>query len=170
MNLGGMASSRYALPFKEDVDLWLAKLGETTEVIERWLYLQMLWMNLEAVFTGGDIAKQLPQDSKRFVAIDKAWIKMMAKSVETRNVVNLCYNNDMLKFLQPLIEGLETCQKSLASYLEAKRALFPRFYFVADPTLLEILSQGSEPSFRKRVRDTLHSFCNLSTRVVRCRS
>jgi len=145
MNLGGMASSRYALPFKEDVDMWLSKLGETSEVIERWLYLQMLWMNLEAVFTGGDIAKQLPIDSKRFVAIDKTWIKLMTKAVENRNVVGLCYNNDMLKFLQPLIEGLEICQKSLASYLEQKRALFPRFYFVADPTLLEILSQGSDP-------------------------
>jgi len=145
MNLGGMASSRYALPFKDDVDLWLSKLSETSEVMERWLYLQMLWMNLEAVFTGGDIAKQLPQDSKRFVAIDKTWNKLMSKAVETRYVVGLCYNNDMLKFLAPLIEGLELCQKSLASYLEAKRALFPRFYFVADPTLLEILSQGSDP-------------------------
>merc|ERR1740117_1195331 len=41
MNLGGMASSRYAMPFKEDVDLWLAKLSESSEVIEQWLYLQM---------------------------------------------------------------------------------------------------------------------------------
>lgn len=145
MNLGGMASSRYALPFKEDVDLWLAKLSESSEVIEQWLYLQMLWMNLEAVFTGGDIAKQLPQDSKRFGSIDKAWVKLMGKAFETRNVVGLCYGNDMLEFLAPLIEGLETCQKSLASYLETKRALFPRFYFVSDPVLLEILSQGSDP-------------------------
>ena len=145
MTLGGMASSRYALPFKDTVDLWIHKLGETTEVIERWLYLQVLWMNLEAVFAGGDIAKQLPQDSKRFVSIDKTWVKFMNKSVELRNVVGLCYANDMLQFLQPLIEGLETCQKSLASYLETKRSLFPRFYFVSDPVLLEILSQGSDP-------------------------
>jgi dynein heavy chain, axonemal len=102
-------------------------------------------MNLEAVFTGGDIAKQLPQDSKRFVSIDKAWVKLMAKAYDQRNVIGLCYGNDMLKFLQPLIEGLETCQRSLASYLESKRALFPRFYFVSDPVLLEILSQGSDP-------------------------
>ena len=62
MILGGMASSRYALPFKEQVDEWVHTLGETGEVTERWLYLQVLWMNLEAVFTGGDIAKQLPQE------------------------------------------------------------------------------------------------------------
>jgi len=45
---------------------WVKKFAVTSQVLENWILVQNLWMYLEAVFIGGDISKQLPQETKRF--------------------------------------------------------------------------------------------------------
>ena len=48
----------------------------------------MLWMSLEAVFTGGDIARQMPQDTRVFMKTDKEWTtRLMNKAKDVKNVV-----------------------------------------------------------------------------------
>jgi dynein heavy chain len=70
----------------------------------------------------------------------------MSKGNEQPNIINYIVGNDVLKQLLPMmLEQLELCQKALSGYLDQKRAAFPRFFFVADATLLEVLSQGSNP-------------------------
>ncbi|CAE8591739.1 unnamed protein product, partial [Polarella glacialis] len=145
MNLNTMNAQRHSIPFKEELNGLLTTLSDTGDTIERWFKVQQMWTSLESVFTGGDIAKQMPMEAKKFQQIDKDWIKIMQKSAETKLVVPCC-QNDMLKQMLPVLsEGLEKCQKSLESYLEGKRNKFPRFYFTSDPVLLKILSQGSDP-------------------------
>lgn len=145
MILQGMLTMRHVMPFRERAQNQLQLLSETSDTLERWLKVQLMWCSLESVFTGGDIAKQMPMEAKKFLKIDKDWQKIMSKAAEQKIVTEASANEILRAALPVMYAELEKCQKSLEGYLEQKRNKFPRFYFVSNPSLLIILSQGSDP-------------------------
>ena len=145
LQLQTLLSVRHVAPFRDDVQKFLTTLSDTADTLELWVKVQMLWTSLESVFLGGDIAKQMPVEAKKFAKINKDWEKLMIRSQEMRGVISCCQNELLQTTLPALYTELEKCQKSLEGYLEQKRGKFPRFYFVSNPVLLLILSQGSDP-------------------------
>ena len=140
MTLQGMLTMRHVAPFRERAQELLITLSETSETLEKWMKVQMMWCSLESVFTGGDIAKQMPVEAKKFGKVDKDWQKIMSKAMETLKVIDAAANDVLRASLPGMYSELEKCQKSLEGYLEQKRNRFPRFYFVSNPGLLIILS------------------------------
>ena len=127
MILNYLFNNRYSGLYRKEIQRHLQDFSNTLQILENWLSVQNLWIYLEAVFVGGDIARQMPLEAKRFQNIDRNWVKIMQRAREVQLVIPSCVGDELMgQMLPSMLEQLELCQKSLSGYLESKRKLFPR--------------------------------------------
>ena len=69
----------------------------------------------------------------------------MEKVEKNSEVLTVCSDDELLKNLIDANKLLDAVQKGLNDYLETKRLAFPRFYFLSNEELLEILSETKDP-------------------------
>ena len=144
--LSTMKASRFYQTFQKQIDYWESTLAVMSEVVEMVLTVQRQWMYLESIFMGSeDIRKQLPGESILFDRVNENWILIMNGIHDQPNAVAATQKEGILDTLNATNDDLERIQKSLDQYLETKRQLFPRFYFLSNDDLLEILGQQKDP-------------------------
>jgi len=69
----------------------------------------------------------------------------MKEAAAEPNVIRACNTEGRLQRLEVMLSGLDLCERALSDYLDSKRVTFPRFYFLSDHDLLDILSKGKYP-------------------------
>ncbi|KAJ8395762.1 hypothetical protein AAFF_G00029990 [Aldrovandia affinis] len=140
-----MSFSPYKKQFEDRISTWESTLRLTQDVLEEWLICQRSWLYLEPIFSSEDINRQLPVEAVRYQTMERTWRKVMRDAYDMNKVIKLCPDPQLLDSLRNCNRLLEQVQKGLSEYLETKRAVFPRFYFLSDDELLEILSQTKDP-------------------------
>jgi dynein heavy chain 2 len=81
-----------------------------------------------------------------FRKIDDDFRMIMADAQRDNRTVALLRIGSIKSTLATMLDRLERCQKSLNEFLEEKRSSFPRFYFIGDDDLLQILGQATKPA------------------------
>jgi len=56
----------------------------------------------------------------------------MQEASDDPNVINACTVDGRFEQLNEFYTDIELCEKSLNEYLEQKKKIFPRFYFVSN--------------------------------------
>ena len=69
----------------------------------------------------------------------------MIEAAEEPGVITACNFEGREEMLFELHSEIELWEKSLNKYLEQKKKIFSRFYFVSNQALLDILSNGNNP-------------------------
>ncbi|GLD91835.1 hypothetical protein PINS_up000368 [Pythium insidiosum] len=146
VQLSTMKASPFFGSFDTKILYWERALSLMSEVIETLLTVQRSWIYLESIFMASeDIRKQLPLESTLFDEVNSAYCRVTEGMAKTRNALKATQEEGVLPTLQQMEEKLDRIQKCLDQYLETKRMLFPRFYFLSNDDLLEILGHQKDP-------------------------
>eukprot|EP00796_Vickermania_ingenoplastis_P004422 gene4422-3221_t len=140
--LMSMKESPYFSIFSSDAGKWEERLSVLDEYLRNMNQIQRKWVYLEPIFRRG----ALPAEQPRFKRIDDQYLEIMKSIRNDSRLMALAAHKEFKEVLINVLEQLELCQKSLNKYLEQKRDSFPRFYFISDDDLLEILAQSKNPT------------------------
>ncbi|KAG6451921.1 hypothetical protein O3G_MSEX007393 [Manduca sexta] len=148
VQLSSMKSTKYVEPFIREVDYWEKSLGYVAECIEIALQVQRRYLYLETIFSGEDIRKQLPNEVIIFDALTADWTEITSNMYAGTNAVEACLYKPapyVYNKLNQMVDNLDGILRALEKYLETKRQLFPRFYFISNDDMLEILGNSKKP-------------------------
>ncbi len=88
----------------------------------------------------------MPVEGKRFQNVDATWRALIRGAVASPKALVAMRQPGQLAALTSANELLEEIQKGLNAYLESKRLIFPRFFFLSNDELLEILAETKDPT------------------------
>lgn len=164
-NLQAMRHSPYYKEFEEEASSWEDKLNRVHVLFDVWIDVQRQWVYLEGVFTGNaDIKHLLPMESSRFNNINSEFLTVMKKVARNPLVMEALNIQNVQQSLDRLADLLSRIQKALGEYLERERVAFPRFYFVGDEDLLEIIGNSNDVlRIAKHLRKMFAGISGLTT-------
>ncbi|RLN86865.1 hypothetical protein BBJ28_00018703, partial [Nothophytophthora sp. Chile5] len=143
--LASLKESQFFKPFEGEALQYEAKMSTLDQALTQLNLIQRKWVFLEPIFAKG----ALPAEQARFRRVDEEFTDIMAAVERDPKLFNLADDMvfpQLVERLATLVDQLERCQKALADFLEDKRSRMPRFYFIGDEDLLEILGQSQNPA------------------------
>ncbi|OWF37256.1 Cytoplasmic dynein 2 heavy chain 1 [Mizuhopecten yessoensis] len=140
--LQSLKDSPYYKSFEDKASVWEQRLADLDEYLHNLNQIQRKWVYLEPIFGRG----ALPKEQGRFKRVDDDFRNIMMDVRRDNRVIAMTQKAGLRNLLTTMLDQLQRCQKSLNEFLEEKRSLFPRFYFIGDDDLLEILGQSTNPN------------------------
>ncbi|XP_073434094.1 cytoplasmic dynein 1 heavy chain 1 isoform X2 [Dendrobates tinctorius] len=164
-SVSAMKLSPYYKVFEEDALSWEDKLNRIMSLFDVWIDVQRRWVYLEGIFTGSaDIKHLLPVETQRFQSISTEFVSLMKKVTKSPLVMDVLNIQGVQRSLERLADLLGKIQKALGEYLERERSSFPRFYFVGDEDLLEII--GNSKNVAKLQKHFKKMFAGVSSIIL----
>ncbi|XP_014249835.1 dynein heavy chain 12, axonemal-like isoform X2 [Cimex lectularius] len=141
-----MRGSAFVRPVEADVRAWYELLKLVNLTIDQWSKVQVQWLYLLPIFSSKYIVAQMPEEGLLFHNIDRAYNAVIREVNSEPHVLTIAGTGELNQVFETCLDKLETINAGVIKYLELKRIFFPRFFFLSNDEMLEILSETSNPT------------------------
>ena len=144
--LQSLKESQYFRAFADTATQFEKRLATLDQASQTLNSIQRKWVYLEPIFGRGALPEKRQQE--RFNFVDTEFRDVMGQVERDPRIFSLADEAlfpNLVERLNRALDQLERCQKALSKFLEEKRSKMPRFYFIGDDDLLEILGQAKNP-------------------------
>ncbi|XP_013187525.2 dynein axonemal heavy chain 12 [Amyelois transitella] len=141
----GMRGSAFVKPFETQVRAWYEKIIRVNATIDEWGKVQSQWLYLLPIFSSKDIVAQMPEEGVMFVEVNNIYRRYMGSVEKDPHALEIAGGAGVLESFKIASAMLEKINDGVNNYLEKKRLYFPRFFFLSNDEMLEILSETKNP-------------------------
>lgn len=140
-----MRGSAFMKPCEKEVLNWYEKLIRVNKTFEQWGRVQATFLYLLPIFSSKDIVAQMPEEGRLFNLVNRTFTRNMQMVLRQPLVMETAPVAGLLESLEKANQWLEDIMCGVNNYLEKKRLFFPRFFFLSNDEMLEILSETNDP-------------------------
>ena len=113
--------------------------------LDQWGKVQATWLYLLPIFSSKYVVAQMPEEGRLYSNVDQTYKRYMQLLAKESVVIKIAPQSGLLESMQLANEMLEKITVGVNNYLEKKRIYFPRFFFLSNDEMLEILSETTDP-------------------------
>ncbi len=122
LQISNMQNQKYNEHFETEITKWHHDLGSINEVIQLLAEVQKTWSFLDNLFIHSEeVKKELPEQSEKFVHINKVVKAIMANGAETLNILKFCVQEGIADKFEVVMKDLQVYEKALNDFLDGKR-------------------------------------------------
>nr|CAH7749860.1 unnamed protein product [Callosobruchus chinensis] len=140
-----MRGSIFVKPYEAEVRAFYDRLVRINKTIDEMGKVQSQWLYLLPIFSSKDIVAQMPEEGTLFKEVNDTYKRYIDVVVRDPRVFETAGSSGVLEAMEHCNELLEKINDGVTNYLEKKRLFFPRFFFLSNDEMLEILSETKDP-------------------------
>ncbi|KNC98315.1 hypothetical protein, variant [Spizellomyces punctatus DAOM BR117] len=136
-----LARRAYVEVLRTKIDGWMKRLCKCQETLQEWQNLQMIFAKLYPVLRlSGEISALTRDQIENFIAITKLMSILSDVVTKNRKFSTVLLRSDLHDMIAGGLARVDIVMKGIIKLIEAKREKFPRFWFLTNDQVLEMVS------------------------------